>query len=117
MKFILSFISLAVGSAFAQIYFPWWTMAIVCFLIGGIVGMNGIKSFFTGFLAIGLLWAGYAFYLDYNSIGALTEKMVALFNNTIPLNNHTLMLLTGLIGGLVGGMSCMTGSLGRWIFK
>ena len=28
MKFILSFISLAVGSAFAQIYFPWWTMAI-----------------------------------------------------------------------------------------
>lgn len=115
MKFILTLLSIAGLSALAQIYFPWWVITIVCFLVGGIVGMRGFGSFVTGFLAIGLLWGAYAFYLDMESAGIMSSRMVDVFQGRF--DGRMLILITALIGGLVGGMATLTGSLGRWIFK
>ncbi len=115
MRFFLSFLSIIIGAAFAQIYFPWWTMAIVCFLIGGLAGMNGVSSFFTGFLAVALLWGGFALFLDMSNDSMLSGKMAQLLGEG--MTSTALLLISAALGGLVGGMACMTGSLGRWMFR
>ena len=78
--------------------------------------MNGFGSFITGFLAIGILWSAYAYYLDMETAGIMSSRMAEVFpiDN---LNGLFLALITGGIGGLVGGLATMTGSFGRWIFK
>ncbi|MFT4663981.1 MAG: hypothetical protein ACI8YQ_000759 [Polaribacter sp.] len=116
MKFILTLLSIAGLSALAQFYFPWWVMTIVCFLIGGVAGMKGFGSFLTGFLAIAILWGGYAFYLDMESAGILSARMAEIPEG-LGVDGKMLILVTALIGGLVGGMATLTGSLGRWGFR
>lgn len=87
-----------------QKLFPWWTMAIGAFLVGFVFSNSGFKSFLAGFIAISLLWLGLSLYVDNVTQSILTEKISHLF----PLN---LFLLTSLVGGLVGGLASMTGSL------
>ena len=115
MRFILSLISIIIGAAFAQIYSPWWVATIICFLIGGIAGMKGLSSFFTGFLGIALLWGGYAFYLDTKSGSLLSGKMALLFGESF--SSPALLIATAVLGGLIGGFACLSGSLGRAMFK
>jgi len=94
-------------------------MVIACYVIGGLSGMRGWASFVTGFLAVFLLWAGYAFYLSQDA--TLPMKMAALFNNLDTTfgesSPYILILATGLIGALLGGMATMTGSFGRNMFR
>lgn len=119
MRFILTLIILIIAVAGAQLYFPWWSMVIACYVIGGLAGMRGWASFVTGFLALFLLWGGYALYLSQGS--ALPVKMAALFNNldaTFGENsNYVLAAATALLGALLGGMATMTGSFGRNMFR
>ncbi|MFK7810787.1 MAG: hypothetical protein AB8F74_23470 [Saprospiraceae bacterium] len=115
MKFILSLILIAGLSAFAQLYFPWWVITIICFLVGGIIGMRGFGSFVAGFFAIGLLWGGYAFYLDMQTGSIMSTRMAEVF--PMELDNQLLALITAGIGALIGGFATLTGSLGRSIFK
>jgi len=116
MKFILTLLSIAGLSALAQLYFPWWAISIVCFLIGGIAGMKGFGSFLSGFLAIALLWGGYAFYLDMETTGILSARMAEI-PSVEGLNGQMLILVTAVVGGLVGGMATLTGSMGRWMLR
>ncbi|HIA69459.1 TPA: hypothetical protein EYN98_26160 [Candidatus Poribacteria bacterium] len=85
---------------------PWWSVAIVAFLIGFWKPINGWKTFGSGFVGVGLLWLIVAGYLHYRSNGMLTIKVGQL----IHLPSSTLMLiLTAVFGGLVGGMAAVTG--------
>ena len=79
-------------------------MAIGAFLVGFVFSNTGFKSFAAGFIAIGLLWLGLSLYIDNATQSILTEKISQLF----PVN---LFLLTSLIGGFIGGLASMTGSL------
>ena len=115
MRFFLTLIFMTTLSGAAQLYFPWWVIGIVCFLIAGISGMNGISSFVTGFVAIALLWGGYALFLDWESGGIMSARMTEVF--PFAGNGLQLVLVTAVIGGLVGGMASLTGSLGRWMVK
>ncbi len=87
---------------------PWWGIAI-----GGFVGGFAIKAnrpFLTGFLTLGALWLLLAWKLDNSSSSGLGEKVAAILQlNSLPL----LLIITFLIGGLVGGFSSLTGSLLR----
>lgn len=79
-------------------------MPIGAFLVGFVFSNTGFKSFLAGFIAVGLVWVGLAFYIDNATQSILTEKVSQLF----PIN---IFVLTGLIGGLLGGFASMTGSL------
>jgi len=87
-----------------QKLFPWWTMAIGAFLVGFIFSNTGFKSFVAGFISIGLMWVGMALFIDNVTQSILTEKVAQLF----PLN---IFVVTGIVGGLIGGLASMTGSL------
>jgi hypothetical protein len=104
MKFAIQIIVTIIVCFLLQTFLPWWTMAIGAFVIGYTLGNNGYVSFAAGFLAVGLLWLGMAFYVDQSTHSILTEKV----NRLLPLNSF---ILTTLIGGLVGGFAALTGSL------
>lgn len=104
MRLLIQIIITAVVCFMFQKLFPWWSMAIGAFLVGFVFSDSGFISFLAGFIAVSLLWLGLALYIDSSTQSILTDKVSQLF----PLN---LFLLTSIIGGLVGGLASMTGSL------
>ena len=94
-------------------FLPWWSVVLVCFVVGAMMNMNGWKSFLCGLIAIFLLWglsAGWAFhhgsYIIANRMGDLLGGVGGV----------ALMFITGILGGLVGGLGSMTGGYFRKIF-
>jgi hypothetical protein len=106
MKFFIHLIATLVICYILQSFLPWWTMAVGAFTVAYLLGNKGFPSFAAGFLGIGLLWIGFAFYVDVLTDSILTEKI----NRLLPVNSF---ILTLLIGGLVGGFASLTGSLMR----
>ncbi len=106
MKFIVHMAVTVVICFILQSFLPWWTMAVGSFAVAYFMEQKGFASFGAGFLAVALLWLGFAFYIDVATHSILTEKI----NRLLPINSFVLTLL---IGGLVGGFSSLTGSLLR----
>ena len=106
MKFFIHLIATLVICYVLQSFLPWWTMAVGAFTVAYLFGNNGFSSFAAGFLGVGLLWIGFAFYVDVLTDSILTEKI----NRLLPVNSF---ILTLLVGGLVGGFASLTGSLMR----
>ena len=118
MRFIITFILIIIATIAVQLYYPWWMMGVACFVVGGLVGMNGIKSFFAGFLAMLVLWGGYAWFLSSDSI--LPGKMAELFTQLESLGEYKvygMIGFTSLIGAILAGLATLTGALGRNMFR
>jgi MFS family permease len=108
MKFLIpALFTMALG-ALLQSFFPWWTVAIGAFLVAFLFDRKGFPAFVVGFLSIAMLWLGYALIIDFSTQSILTEKL----NRLLPINS---LVLTALLGGLVGGFGALTGSLFRKI--
>lgn len=102
---------MAAGLLAAQ-FLPWWSVVLVCFVIGAMMNMNGWKSFLCGLIAIFLLWglsAGWAFH---NGSYIIANRM----GDLLGVGGVALMFLTGILGGLVGGLGSLTGGYFRKIF-
>jgi len=111
MKFISSFILMAALSFAACLYLPWWSIAIVCFLVSLVLPQRAGIAFLCGFLALFLLWAGLSYWISSNNEHVLAHKisMVIIKKD----NPEMLILITGLIGAVIGGFASLTGSLAR----
>lgn len=108
MRFILATLLTATLSFLAGLYMPWWSIAVVSFLVALLVKQRYGLAFISGFLGIFLLWGILAFWIDVKNNGVLSHKIAQLF----PLGDSSvlLILVTGLVGGLVGGFAAMSGS-------
>lgn len=115
MKFLLAVLLTALLSFLAGIYFEWWSIAIVAFLVALFFNLRSGPGFLAGFLALFLLWGILAFWIDMKNEHMLSHKMAQLF----PLGGSAILiiLVTGLIGGLVGGFASMAGSSLRPVKK
>lgn len=108
MKFIGSLL-LHLGIGFVLTAFlPWWTVVIAAFLVAFFLRIDSWKSFLAGFLAMTILWAGTALFLDVQNSEILSSKVAQLFQ--LP-NSKMLVYITGIIGGLLGGFGALTGNL------
>jgi hypothetical protein len=108
MRFIITVILIVLLSATAEYFFPWWTIAVVCFLVSVFVRQKPGKAFWMGFLGIAVFWLGAAMLHDISNAHILSRRMAALFH----LPHYTLFVaVTVLIGGLVGGLSALVGAL------
>ena len=112
MKLLLQIISIAIISALLQLYFPFWITAVVAFVVSALFRTKGISSFLAGFLSIGLLWFIVAYKIDMDTQAILTDKIAQLFS----VSNTLLILLTAVIGALIGGFGALSGSLFIRIF-
>jgi len=113
LKFLIKIGFTAILAYLFQQMFPWWSIAIASFLISFIISSNGFSSFISGFLGIGLLWFLFATRIDMLTESILTNRVAGIFS--LP-NGFLLILVTAIIGGLVGGFGALTGSqLRAWI--
>ncbi len=83
-------------------------------LIGFATAPMNKSPFLAGFLALFLLWAGWAFWIDLENNSILSERVIRLF--PLPHNSLSLILLTGFLGGLINGMAMLTGDIFRRFF-
>lgn len=108
---MIQILIIAVLSLLAQLVLPWWSLAVVAFLVCLWQGQSAGRSFLYGFLGVAIVWLGYALLIHTRTEGIFTGRMGELLfksrNAVIP------MLVTALLGGLVGGLAGMAGFLTR----
>jgi len=94
---------------FASGYFlPWWIVAIAAFLAAFFIGKKPGSSFLSGFAAVFIVWAVLALFKSIPNDHIMAKRMAEV----LPVHNWILLLLvTALIGGLVGGMAALSGVL------
>jgi hypothetical protein len=110
MNLILRIAIIAILGSIAQTYLPWWSAVVIALLVEAFVGKADNTSFFSGFYAMAIPWMALAAYMDVKSESLLTVRILELFN--LPQFSFVLIIVTGLIGGLVGGVGSLTGG---WI--
>lgn len=114
MKFSLQLIALFVFGYLISQVLPPWMVIFVAGIVGLFMKKSGLRAFLTGFLAIALLWGIFAFMANSLNDGILAGRLAKLFGGLSPFS---LILIVALLGGLLGGMGCLTGNLGRKLFK
>lgn len=108
MKFIVSILLTALLSFVCCLYLPWWSIAIAAFVVTAFIHQRAGKAFLTGFLGVFFLWATLAWYISSRNEHILAHKVSVLIIQTD--NVSLLILVTALIGGIVGGLGALTGS-------
>jgi hypothetical protein len=106
MRFLLSFLLIALLSFIAGLFGPWWLIAVVAFLVILLLPQTAGKSFLAGFLAIFLLWSLLALIIDLKNDSYLSAQVAQLFG--LGPASILLVLITGLLGGIVSGLAAMT---------
>jgi len=108
MKFLLAILLTAALSFVAGIFLPWWSVAIVSFLVALLLIQNIGKGFLSGFLGIFILWGLLAFWIDIKNESILSRKVAQLFS--LGESSVLMILITAFVGALVGGFAAMAGS-------
>src|SRR4051812_48572077 len=108
MKVLLSVLLTAALSFLAGLFLPWWSIALIAFAVALLIPQRIPTAFLSGFLGIFLFWGGLALWIDTGNEGILSRKIAEL----LPLGGESLLLIlvTALVGGLVGGFAAMSGS-------
>lgn len=105
---------IAVLSAIIQLILPWWSIALVAFVVCFFRSTTGGQAFWFGFIGIALVWQAYALFIHLQNDGVLTGRMSQLlFKANMPI---VLLELAVLLGGLVGGLAALSGHLFRRVF-
>ena len=94
---------------------PWWMFSLTTFIVFVSIPQPAGKSFVAGFATIFVLWALLAAILDFNNDHLLSKKVADIL--MLKGNFWLLLLITAIVGGLVAGMSALTGSLTRSSFS
>ncbi len=111
MKFLVNLLLIAFLSFVACLFLPWWSIALVAFLVIALIPLSPGRSFLVGFLSIFLLWGIMSFVISQNNDHLLASKASLLI---LKMDNpFLLMLATALIGGLVAGFAALTASFLR----
>jgi hypothetical protein len=108
MKFATAVVLIMLLSFISGLFFDWWVMAVPAFLVSVLIEQLPWKAFLSGLLAILLLWSGLAFWIDTRNESILSARIGELLG--IGGSSFLLILITGLIGGLVGGFASLAGS-------
>lgn len=108
MKPTITTILILLLSFCACLYFPWWTIAIVAFIVSALIPQRPWVSFLSGFIALFLLWGGLSVWISSNNDHILAHRVSKLI---LPVDSPVLLiLLTAVIGGLIAGLGSLTGS-------
>ena len=95
----------------SQYFFDWWVIALAAFTGCYLQAKSSSEAFRKSFVAISLLWLLIILYYHIATDGILSGKIASI----LPLNGNTtlLIIISVLIGGLVGGSAGVSGYLVR----
>ena len=95
-------------AAGAQLVLPWWTLAVVAFLVGFGLAHTGKAAFWAGFGGAALSWLIPAAWLAYQNNGLLAHRVAQL----LPLGGSVpaLIVVDGVVAGLAGGLAALAGA-------
>lgn len=100
---------IAILSLLAQFVLPWWSLAVVAFLVCFWRSSGGGRAFLSGFLGVAIVWLAHALLLQLRTDGIFIGRMSELLFKT---NTAVLpLVVTTLVGGLVGGLAGLSGYL------
>ncbi|ALD21980.1 hypothetical protein [Hymenobacter sp. DG25A] len=102
------FLLILVLAAIAQLFLPWWIITPLCFMLATWRGRKGGQAWLAGFAGVGLGWLVLASWLHVRTEGILSHRVAQL----LPLGGHgwALVLVTAILGGLVGGFAALAGA-------
>ena len=109
-SFLLGVVLIIVLSAAAEYFFPWWTVAVVAFVVSIVMGYRPGKGFLTGFFGVLTLWLLISLIKDFSNEHILSTRMAELFSLPFGI---LFIIVASLIGGLVGGLAGWSGALLR----
>lgn len=102
----MNFLIILVATAILQLFAPWWTIALVPALVHLWRPTSYEFSFFSSFLAIGLLWLSYGLYIQISSDGAMSDRIAQIFS--LP-NGYFMLAISTLVGAITAGVSGAAG--------
>jgi hypothetical protein len=112
MKFSLSVILIIILSFCACLYFPWWSIAVIAFMVSLLLPQRPFISFLSGFLSLFLLWGFLSLWISTKNGDVLAHRVsLLIFKTDSPF---LLILITALIGGLVAGFAALTASFAKF---
>ncbi len=114
MKLLLLTVLIA-GAAFcSNLFLPWWSIAPSSFIVATLIDVKPFKAFLCGFFALFFLWGGLSWWISNANDHLLAGKLgLVILQSNQPFK---LIIITALIGGLIGAFSALTGSLARSLF-
>ncbi len=111
MKSVTTTLLIILFSFLSCLYFPWWSIAIVAFIMSALIPQKPLASFFNGFIALLLLWGFLSLWISIRNGHILAHRVsLLIFKTDSPF---LLILATALIGALVAGFAALTGSYVR----
>src|SRR5688500_17615837 len=108
LRIILAALLIAALGFIAGLFLPFWSIALVAFLVALLLPQSPGRGFLSGFLGLFLLWGGLAAWINIANDGLLGTRVAHLF--FLGGYSGLLVLVTGFISGLVGGFAAMAGS-------
>lgn len=108
IKFLVNTLLIALLCFVGGLFFPNWIIAPIAFVVSLLLPMRPPLAFLSGFLALFLLWGGLALAANLANGGILATRIALL----LPLSgsSYALILVTALVGALVGGGGALTAS-------
>ncbi len=113
MKLIIRIILIGTITYFLSPSLAWWTGMGAAFLICFALPSSSLNAFVAGFLGAGLIWLGQAWVVDVANNSAFSRMIIELFPIDDPI---LLILVTGLVGGIPGGLAGVSGTSLRELF-
>ncbi len=125
MRFILKTLLIAAAAYGLLLFLPFWSAALAAFVIAAAMSRRRRKklygkspakpwAFWSGFVGVALVWGIHAWVLDSANASLLSGKIAQMLTSkaSVPgFGPAMMLLLTTLIGGLIGGMGALTGNL------
>jgi len=111
MKFGVSVLLTIIASFAAGLYLPFWSVALVSFVVAVFIYQKPGMAWITGFVSILIFWGLLAFWIDTLNDSILSTRMASLF----PLggSGSLLILITAVVGAIIGGLAALSGSFLR----
>ena len=107
-----------VASLILQFFLPWWIIALVAFALAWYKAQTATHAFWSGFAAIFVLWIVMGLIQSVPNENLLANRVGEMFMLPLESMNWLVMLIVaGIIGGLVGGVSALAGFYSRNALK
>jgi hypothetical protein len=104
---MIQIVLIAILSLLVQLLLPWWSLAVVAFVICYWRSSSAGRAFLYGFAGVCLVWLIYALTIQLRTDGVYVGRISQLL---FQVNNTALLVLvTSLVSGLIGGLAGVSG--------